>query len=216
MQRFGVGNVPSHHVGKAILQSDWKKVVELILSPKNRSDTKEALEYFQKTSDIAGTMKKIPRNAIENKILYGLEKNGKNAYLNAFSMLQRNMRTLYVHAYQSYVWNRVVSERVEKYGLEPIEGDLVLVSEQPIENDKDEENEDDLEDIDENDIDSRMKVQVKVLTKEDIDAKTYSITDVVLPLPGFEVEFPKNALAESYKEIMKEDNLDISLKHSMK
>lgn len=34
---------------------------------------------------------------------------------------------MYVHAYQSYVWNAIVSERVRTYGTErPIAGDLVF------------------------------------------------------------------------------------------
>lgn len=34
---------------------------------------------------------------------------------------------MYVHAWQSYVWNRVVSERVKLFGCkEPVEGDLVF------------------------------------------------------------------------------------------
>jgi tRNA pseudouridine13 synthase len=33
---------------------------------------------------------------------------------------------MYVHAYQSYVWNAIVSRRISQFGLKPIPGDLVF------------------------------------------------------------------------------------------
>lgn len=33
---------------------------------------------------------------------------------------------MYIHSYQSYVWNNMVSKRIEEHGLTPVPGDLVL------------------------------------------------------------------------------------------
>jgi tRNA(Glu) U13 pseudouridine synthase TruD len=35
---------------------------------------------------------------------------------------------MYVHAYQSYIWNLVVSERIKLSSTQPLVGDLVFVN----------------------------------------------------------------------------------------
>jgi tRNA pseudouridine13 synthase len=43
-----------------------------------------------------------------------------------FLQVARNTRLMYVHAYQSYIWNTVVTHRVKKHGLQVVCGDLVI------------------------------------------------------------------------------------------
>lgn len=51
-------------------------------------------------------------------------------------------------------------------------------------------------------------VKVKVLTADDLDK--YTLADVVLPLPGYDIKYPEGPLFEKYKEIMAADGLDPS------
>lgn len=40
--------------------------------------------------------------------------------------IPRNNRLMYVHSYQSVVWNTMVSRRIDAFGLKAVEGDLIL------------------------------------------------------------------------------------------
>ena len=46
-------------------------------------------------------------------------------FATALQTLARNHRMLYMHAYQSMVWNKAVSLRLQQFGLAVLEGDLV-------------------------------------------------------------------------------------------
>lgn len=47
---------------------------------------------------------------------------------------------------------------------------------------------------------------VKTLTEEDADQ--YSIFDVIMPLPGRDVDYPGGQLGERYREFLRLDGLD--------
>jgi tRNA pseudouridine13 synthase len=54
-----------------------------------------------------------------------LAKHGGDAWLQAAQSIPRNIRTIYMHAVQSYVWNVVASARLRAFGKRVIAGDLV-------------------------------------------------------------------------------------------
>ncbi|XP_056273537.1 pseudouridylate synthase 7 homolog [Pseudoliparis swirei] len=130
MQRFGTTAVPTQQVGKAILKNNWKEVVDLILKPRPGAEKEFMIrcrEEWAKTQDPEAALQKLPnKRCVEGQLLRGLSMYGKKNIVTAFEMLPRNNRLMYVHSYQSVVWNTMVSRRIEAYGLKAAEGDLVL------------------------------------------------------------------------------------------
>lgn len=56
---------------------------------------------------------------------------------------------------------------------------------------------------------------IKVITEEDLD--NYSIYDLVLPLPGYDVTYPDNVVKEWYKDTLEEYGLTLEMqKQSVK
>lgn len=130
MQRFGTTAVPTQQVGRAILKNDWNEVVDLILKPRPGAE-KEFLvrcrEEWAKTQDPEAALRKLPnKRCVEGQLLRGLSMYGKKNIVTAFGLIPRNNRLMYIHSYQSVVWNTMVSRRIEAFGLKAVEGDLVL------------------------------------------------------------------------------------------
>ncbi|KAG1670926.1 Pseudouridylate synthase 7 [Nymphon striatum] len=209
MQRFGTSEVPTQSIGKALLLSQWQEAIDLVLKPKYEDKYfSECKKIWLETKDAAKAYQKLPpfkKSSIEGHLLTGLMKHSKNDLVNAFNskpssdlkyfsslelQIPRNTRLMYVHSYQSNIWNKAVSYRFKEFGMKPIAGDLVFSS-----------------DIDGH---SGTGAKVKILTEEDVELLKFSIYDVVLPLPGYDVIYPENKMIkEFYKELLEKDGLDI-------
>ncbi|KAH8860276.1 Pseudouridylate synthase 7 like [Schistosoma japonicum] len=70
---------------------------------------KKIKERYLQSGDAKGCADECPVG-IEKTLLLGISKYGKT--LNAIQMLPRNLRQLYVHSYQSFLWNHVASRRM--------------------------------------------------------------------------------------------------------
>lgn len=65
------------------------------------------------------------RDRLEKTVLQSLV-GSPNGYYNAFVSISKNTRYIYIHAYQSYIWNQAVSARLRKFGNKVLIGDLVI------------------------------------------------------------------------------------------
>lgn len=180
--------VRSSEVGRAMLQGDFSGAIDLLMKGRNKSRAGDFVEseevrlmratYFE-TGDIDKTLSAMPRNSYlgrERTLLQGLKRYGRDRPLEVLKCLNFSTRMFYINAYQALVWNKMASERIKRYGINPVPGDLYM---------EDNSNE------------------VKVV----VDEAIVNIKQVVLPLPGYSVLYPENAIGDMYQEIMKQDGV---------
>jgi len=212
MQRFGKF-YDTHTVGICILKNDFEKACDIIMRPKDGEtedfkilrkqwynrfegmDMEDDKAVAQKERDTAKTLrKKLGRFMnCELSIVNHLCDKPRD-YKGAFQNITRTMKSMFVHAYQSYIWNRAASYRIEVGGnKDVIIGDLVLVS--------DESSKDHAQN---NNGPSR---KVKCITEEDVNSGKYRIDDVVLPLIGPKIQYPENDVGAFYDRILSEEQI---------
>ena len=180
-------------------------------------------EHWWRNRDAAAALKLLFKSntGVESKLLAGLARNGKNDFINALENVPRNMRLLYIHAYQSLVWNEIVSRRMQ-LGLSVKAGDLVysdkdaaVVAEECTEVvadlstavDEDEEEDESTDAASDQEEPSKFKTMVRPLTEDDVKSGRFSIFDIVLPLPGHDITYPSNECGDWYIERLAKDNL---------
>ncbi len=118
-QRFGYAN-NSHLIGKNIIKNNLEEAVYIILTavPKNPSENLLIFTNFLKNnwekikisdSDIIdNAINLIGENSFEKYVLEHLKKY-KNDFPGAFRTIHKKQRTLYINAYQSYIYNETLN-----------------------------------------------------------------------------------------------------------
>ena len=196
-QRFGTTGVPTHHIGREIICSNYSAVIDLILKPRDHENIdalRDARNIWADSGDAEKALEILRKGrkdrTVEGKLLYGLSKRHKNDIVGALDAIPRQQRLLYCHAYQSYLWNKVVSKRIRTHGLKVLKGDLVQKK----------------------DVDDKM-VGDQPSKEEFIEhvenPEEYEIHEVLVPIPGCKVKFPDNEVRNWFEELLMEENLSI-------
>ncbi|XP_060966434.1 multisubstrate pseudouridine synthase 7 [Cannabis sativa] len=226
LQRFGSGSVPTYLIGSKLLRGEWEAAVNMILDPREgeRNTIAMARQYYKETNDIDGTLRQLPRYLVAERAVLQCLKKCPGNHLQALKAIPRTLRMMYVHSYQSYLWNHAASTRVQKHGTDHVVvGDLVYCKEHDIEKAKEignaeceEEDPNDtleaheLDEISDTVLPEEKKNPVKAVTAEDILNGNYTIDDVVLPLPGSRVIFPTNDIAQVYHDLAMKDTISLT------
>jgi len=127
-QRFGSTRNNTHLIGQNLLQNKLEDAVFMFLCDsegEQNSEAKLARKELVETRNFKTALKTYPKHLrLERSMIAQLEKN-QNNYLLALRSLPRNILLLFVHAFQSYLFNQLLSERVgelDRSGSEPVGG----------------------------------------------------------------------------------------------
>lgn len=234
LQRFGTFSIGTEIVGLKMLQGDFQGAVDAILdySPASLAAAQNpvsgnidkvsmddrarahALHSYRTTNRSGQALLELPRRySAESSIIRHLSgrANNREDYLGALQTISRNLRLMYVHAYQSLVWNSAASERWKRFGSSIVEGDLVLVDDHTDKSENAAKGEDvdaDGEAIVLPATDDRATQpddifeRARVLTKEEAESGKYNIFDIVLPTPGYDILYPSNEIGKFYEDFM--------------
>ncbi len=128
-QRFGSRRSITHEVGREMLSGDYEEAVwTYIAKPSEQEHEKirKVREELWETREVEKAAEKFPEQYRYEKILlYHLAKNPDD-YAGAIKRLPEGLQTLFIHAYQSYVFNVALSSLIAD-GFDDTDAELPLV-----------------------------------------------------------------------------------------
>ncbi|RMZ75631.1 hypothetical protein DV738_g5397, partial [Chaetothyriales sp. CBS 135597] len=170
LQRFGSFAIRSDVTGLKILQGDFQGAFGT-----DDLARAAAIAAWRKTHRLNDALDKMPKRfAGESAVIRHLSRSPTD-HLGALLAIPRTQRTLYVHAYQSRVWNLAASNRWALWRRA-------------------------------DDVFDRARPLTAAEAADNATTGRFSIFDIVLPTPGWDVEYPANASGDFYAEFMATDD----------
>ncbi|WP_277554161.1 tRNA pseudouridine(13) synthase TruD [Halobaculum limi] len=140
-QRFGSRRPVTHEVGLAAVRGDWRGAVLAYCGNPNEAEpegSQRAREVVEDQADSADPDWSVALDAMPGRLRYErsmLHRLDEGAdWREALEAVPSNLQRLFVNAAQSYVFNRILSERLRR-GLpftRPVEGDVVAFVERDV------------------------------------------------------------------------------------
>ena len=115
-QRFGTARAITHTVGKHIILGEWEKAALTFIakpSPYEHPESRQARQKLLGTQNYKEALSYFPpRLVYERQMLNHLAKQHKD-FMGAFHRLPKKLCQLFIHAYQSYLFNKFLSQRIQ-------------------------------------------------------------------------------------------------------
>lgn len=117
IQRFGVIRPITHLVGKSIIQGNFEKAVLTYVANPLKGESQETYalrQELEKTKDYAHAFHAYPDALnFEKAMLHKLVENPDD-FIGALNQLPKNLLLMFVNAYESYLFNKILSERLKR------------------------------------------------------------------------------------------------------
>jgi len=130
-QRFGTVRPITHRVGYYIVKKDFERAAMTFLSQKSVFEppsTKVARQHLSETRDFKTALERFPRRLLYERLMLRHLAKYPRDFLGTFHRLPSKLQKLFVQAYQSYLFNRFLNERIRREIplSEPRLGDYVI------------------------------------------------------------------------------------------
>ena len=193
-QRFGTIRPITHKIGKFIVQGNWEKAALTFLCQSSQHEhpqSMKARQHLQTSQDFKEAQKYFPQTLqYERSMLRYLAKHPRD-YVGSFRKLPLKLCKLFVQAYQSFLYNKFLSQRSGK-GV-PLNkaqiGDYVIK-------------------LDSHELPTASFTQVTAQSLQSIQKATdENRMRMVIPLIGFKQHLSSGIQGEIEKEILETENL---------
>lgn len=188
------------------------------------------IDLWKSKHDADLVFKRYPHFKMTNEglIIKSLSKSSemRNNYSTAVESLPRNIRSMYVHAYQSLIWNKLTTFRLKNFGYKVIPGDLILRPDANISDnsldillavDDADAPEIDMAISKDEEVEKTVKrkmpveeVDANIIIADGSDLDKYTIFDVVLPLIGTKTRVPTNEVGKELERLLTADGLTLA------
>jgi tRNA pseudouridine13 synthase len=190
-QRFGKPRTNTHLVGKALLSNDLKETLRMYIGNPydGENESVKIARQAYDNGEIEKSLELMPTGMRYERILLKSLINEKKkrtlddtSYKRAIYSLPKPLQRMFVHGYQSFLFNKAVSNRIAMGIDKFIEGDIVIDTEEHIIHDK-----------------SHDELQKMI---SDFDANPTS------PLYGTKVPFAGGKVGEMEKSVLEDEKIN--------
>ena len=195
VQRFGVTRPFTHLVGKALVRDDFEEAARFMLSVTSEYESEEITEARRKLADDLSpterTLAAFPQDLRYERDMMKFLMKHPGEFERAILRIPSRVLTIFVHAFQSYLFNRFISQRTESsLPLDlPVPGDFLIKL------DEAHSGRDSWLYVTEKNHEARVKL---------VQSGEYGLS---APLPGYSTKTPPSSQTEMLRKLMREEDV---------